>query len=255
MDPFYQLMTPLAFGAAFAIAMLAGFVKGTVGFAMPLIMISGMGAFLPIEVALAGLIGATVTSNVVQALRQGWRAAIASARHHWRFLVIVLVCMLFSAQLVPIVSDRFIYGFLGVAIVVFVAMQLMGWKIRVDPARRVRAEFGFGVAAGALGGLAGVWGPPTVAYLLALDTEKTEQVRVQGVVFFLGAIVLLSAHLQSGVLNTQTIPLSVTLIIPAMLGMGLGFRAQERLDREQFLRATLIVLLLAGFNLLRRALF
>jgi uncharacterized membrane protein YfcA len=47
----------------------------------------------------------------------------------------------------------------------------------------------------------------------------------------------------------------VTLISPAMLGMGLGFRAQERLDREQFLRATLIVLLLAGFNLLRRALF
>ena len=41
---------------AMAITLFGGFVKGTVGFALPLIMISGLSAILPPQVALAALI-------------------------------------------------------------------------------------------------------------------------------------------------------------------------------------------------------
>ena len=60
MDFLMAGLSPHAFWAALAITLFAGFVKGAVGFAMPMIMISAFSSFLPPEVALAGLI-ATVT--------------------------------------------------------------------------------------------------------------------------------------------------------------------------------------------------
>ena len=44
------------------------------------------------------------------------------------------------------------------------------------------------------------------------------------------------------------------LIVPAMLGVQIGARLSDRIDQATFRRATLAVLLVAGLNLVRRAL-
>ncbi|MHA1129096.1 MAG: TSUP family transporter, partial [Alphaproteobacteria bacterium] len=112
-----------------------------------------------------------------------------------------------------------------------------------------------GLVAGFFGGLSGVWGPPILLYLLSQKTPKTEMIRIQGISFLVGAIVLTGAHLQSGLLNETTTPLSAWMIIPAAAGMAIGFKVQDRMDQAKFRKATLIVLLFAGLNLLRRGLF
>ena len=43
------------------------------------------------------------------------------------------------------------------------------------------------------------------------------------------------------------------MILPAMLGMKAGLRVHDRLDQDAFRRMTLVVLILAGLNLIRRA--
>ncbi|MBK5926601.1 sulfite exporter TauE/SafE family protein, partial [Rhodobaculum claviforme] len=103
------------------------------------------------------------------------------------------------------------------------------------------------------GGISGVWGPPVIIYLVSVGAEKREMIRVQGVVFLIGGIVLLSAHLQSGVLNAVTLPLSAALVVPAAVGMWLGFRLQDRLDPIRFRRWTLVLLAVTGLNLVRQA--
>lgn len=239
---------------AVAVALFAGVVKGAVGFAMPMIMISGLGTVLSPELALAGLILPTLLTNVWQAVRGGLAAAFASARVHWRYIVIALVMILFSAQLVAILPDAALFLILGVPVTVFAISQLLGWRLRFPPSAKRRAEIVIGAIAGFIGGVSGVWGPPTVAYLTALDTPKLEQVRVQGVVYALGAITLTAAHINSGVFNAATAPFSALLVLPALLGMTVGFRIMDSLDQEKFRRATLIVLAVAGLNLIRRAL-
>ena len=97
--------------------------------------------------------------------------------------------------------------------------------------------------------------PPDVALLTALDTEKSEHLRVQGVIYGAGAVVLMGAHLASGVLNAETFKVSALLVPPALLGIWAGFAINDRIDQAAFRRLTLILLLLAGLNLLRRALF
>ena len=107
--------------------------------------------------------------------------------------------------------------------------------------------------AGFFGGLSGIWGPPIVMYLLALRLPKVEIVRAQSLSFLLGSVVLLVAHLHSGVLNPVTLPASAWLVLPTMAAMFAGYRVHDRLDQRRFMTATLGVLVLTGLNLLRRA--
>ena len=82
MDTLTALVPLHALIACLIVGFVAGVVKGMVGFAMPMIMISGMGSFVSPELALAGLILPTLVTNGWQAMRQdglgghggrGWR--------------------------------------------------------------------------------------------------------------------------------------------------------------------------------------
>ncbi|WP_293576910.1 sulfite exporter TauE/SafE family protein [Phaeobacter sp.] len=238
---------------AFAIAVLAGLVKGLVGFAMPMILVSGLSLFLPPEIALAGLIFPTFVTNGMQALRQGAEAAWQSIKRFRIFLLVGLVFLLFSAQFVRVFPADVMLIVLGTLVTTFALLQLFGLAIPIRAAT-TRVEATVAAIAGFIGGFSGIWGPPTVAYLTALGTEKKEQMRVQGVIYGLGAVALLVAHLGSGVMRAETAPFSMALVPPAILGMWCGSQLQDRINQHTFRRATLIVLLIAGANLLRRGL-
>ncbi len=236
------------------IALFAGFVKGAVGFAMPMLMISGLTLFLPVKTALAVLILPTLLTNGAQALRQGWRAARDTIRRFRFFLIVGLLFLLGGAQLVSVLPPRHLFLVTGVAVTAFALLLLTGLRLHVPEGRRALAEGGVAAVAGLVGGMSGVWGPPTVAYLTALDTPKQEQIRAQGVIYGLGAVALFGAHVQTGIVSADTLPLSAAMTIPAVAGLWLGFRLQDRFDQSLFHRMTLIVLIAAGLNLIRRGL-
>ena len=142
---------------------------------------------------------------------------------------------------------------IGGPVALFCIMQLAGWRPHLKNGQNRLAELGIGSVAGFIGGMSGVWGPPMVAYLTAIDTEKREQIRVQGVAYGLGALSLTGAHTVSGVLNAQTVWFSAALVVPSMLGMWLGMKVHDRIDQAAFRKITLWVLLIAALNLLRRA--
>ncbi|SRR6056297_16140 len=246
-------LSPFVLWYALGIALIAGVIKGLVGFAMPMVLVSGLGSLIAPELALAGLILPTLVTNGFQALAQGSAAALGSIRRFRVFLSIALIMLLLSAQLVALLPSQVLLMMIGGPITIFAVLQLAGWQPRVAGEGSRRLEIGIGALAGLTGGISGIWGPPTVAYLTALGTEKREQMRVQGVIYGLGAAALTVAHIGSGVFNGQTAWLSALLVPPALLGMWLGGLVQNRIDQRAFRRATLFVLLVAGLNLLRRA--
>ena len=248
------LMPAWAFAAACGVTLAAGFVKGAIGFAMPLIMISGLSLFLDPVVAVAGIVLPIVMSNLLQVMRYPWSQAGEAVREYWRYILIVCATIVVVAQFITAIPTQTFYLVLGVPVVVLSVVQLIGVRFRIAAAWRHASEWGVGLLAGALGGLTGTWGPPTVLYLIALETPKAKQMLVQGVVYGLGSVSLLAGHVQSGVLTPTTLPWSAALLVPAFLGMRVGFRMSDRLNPEAFRKATLIVLVLAGANLVRRGL-
>jgi len=253
MDAFWPDISTFYLLCAALIAVLAGFVKGVVGFALPLVLISGLTLFMSPELALAGLILPTLLTNAMQATRQGTRAAVRSIKQFRVFLLAGAVTLVVAAQFVLSLPDAWLTGILGVVITCFVALQLSGYAF-VLRQQSTGVEALVGGFTGVLGGLVGMWGAPTVAYLTALNTPKGDQMRIQGVIYGLGAVALLGAHIGSGVMRSATWPFSAALILPALLGMWLGGIVSDRFDQAAFRRATLAVLLIAGLNLIRRAL-
>ena len=243
-----------AVGAGLALA-AGGFAKGVVGFALPLIAVSIAGSFLPYEVAVALLVLPTLVSNLFQALRQGIGAAWTTFGEFWWMNLVLGVMIALSAQLVVALPDRLLFGVLGVAVCTFGVTQLVGWRLQFRPSHRRLVETAVALLGGFFGGLSGIWGPPIVMYLFASGLPKTEMIRAQSLSFLLGSIVLVFAHLHTGVLNAVTLPASAWMILPTMAAMFAGYRVHDRLDQERFRRVTLVVLVITGLNLLRRALF
>lgn len=250
-----SLISPWAFVAAFAVALVAGVVKGAIGFAMPLILVSGLSLFLDPLVAVAGVILPALFSNILQVARHSWADMLDALKENWRYVLIVCIMILIVAQFVTRVPERTFYMILGVPVVVLSLIQLAGVRFHIPVERRRVAEWTVGGFAGALGGFTGTWGPPTVLYLIALETPKKRQLLVQGVVYCLGSVSLLAGHLQSGVMTAATMPFSAFLLLPAFIGMRVGFLLGDKLDAEVFRKITLIVLMIAGANLLRRGVF
>jgi len=245
-------LSPWMFAVACAVTVFAAFVKGAVGFAMPMIMISGLATFMPAQAALAALIVPTLLANLWQAGRGGISGIAPVLREYRLYLAVVLVCIAASAQAVAVLPERVLFLLLGGPIIVFAAIQLAGWAPAIPPARRWLADLGIGSAAGLAGGISGVWGPPTVLYLAAIRAPKVQAIRVQGVIYGAGSVVLLLAHLRSGVLNAATIPLSLAMVAPMVVGMWAGQAVQDWLDQRRFRTAMLAVLVAAGANLIRR---
>lgn len=246
-------LPPTAFWLALAITIIAGFVKGTIGFAMPMIMISTFSSFLPPETALAAMILPTLVTNLSQAFRTGPSAVWQTIKAYWRFLTGTLIFIVISAQFVRDIPQPLFLMLLGLPITVYAALQLFGVSFAIKLEHRTRAEWVLGVIAGLYGGVSGVWGPPLIVYLMSVAAPKAEMLRVQGVVFLLGAVILLGAHINSGVMTAPNAAFSAVLILPAMVGMTIGYRVGDRLDQVRFRWWTQIFLILTGLNLVRRA--
>jgi len=74
------------------------------------------------------------------------------------------------------------------------------------------------------------------------------------VIYGLGAILLLMGHIRSGIATPQALILGGFAILPACLGIWIGFKIQDRINQNMFRIITLIVLIVFGLNLMRRGL-
>lgn len=241
------------FWAAIVITAFAGLVKGAIGFAMPMIMLSAFGSIMPATTALASLILPVLLTNIYQAFRQGPGEAWKSISRFRLHIAMVVIFMCVSAAFAQRIPQPVMYVTLGLPIVGFAIWQLSGQSLALPVQHDKPFEAITGIIGGLYGGISGIWGPPLIVYLLSAGVGKREQIRVQGVVFLIGAVVLTGAHLTSGLLNSRTLPLSFILCLPAFAGMFAGFALQDRLDVVQFRRWTLVLLILTGLNLVRRA--
>ena len=245
---------PLFFSLAFLIGLFAGIIKGVVGFAMPMILLSGLSSFMTAEIALAALILPTLVTNFKQAFSPRGPTIITSLKRFRLFLIVGGVFLIISSQLTPYLPSQIFMGILGILIFTFSLFQILGMKF---PLKESNNKITFSLASlnGLIGGISGIWGPLTVTYLTALNLGKDEQIKVQGIVYGLGSILLLLGHINSGIFTWYTASFSASLIFPALIGLWVGTAIRDQINQTTFRKVTLIILLFAGGNLIRRAWF
>jgi uncharacterized membrane protein YfcA len=243
----------LALAALVAVFVLGGVVKGVTGVGLPLVLIPLTAQFLPLPVAVALLTVPMVATNVTQAMEGGHtRTAI---RGMWPILIFVIVGLLIGVDLLLSIDRHLLSLILGTSFLALAALLGLMPRVRIGDATARWAGPAVGFAAGVLGGMSAMFGPPMIAYLVGRGTEPDLFVKQMAIFAFTASLTMLLALGGSGAMSPRDMLMSAAAVIPIQAGMPLGRWLRRRTKPQWFRIAVLIVLAAGGLDMLRRGLF
>ena len=235
---------------AFAVG---GTIKGMLGFGMPLTTMSLLSTFLDVQTAAALNVLPMLFANILQASRGGLLVTIV--RRFWPLLLMLATGTWIGATLVVALDPGWLLGILGAIVVAFCASSYFHPQMQLPQRYERPVGIATGFVAGIIGGLSTIHGPPLIMYASCLRLAKETFIATLGTFFLLGGIFVTVAFVGRGVLNAETAPSSLACVVAVFAGMWLGERFSRRIDQERFRKAVLIVLMLLGVNLVRRAIW
>lgn len=230
----------------------AGAVKGTLGIGLPLVAVPLLATVLDLPTAVALMVVPVLTSNIIQAL-QGKRK-IETLRRFFPLLLTLVPGAIIAAQFLSSVDLRTGSLVLGIIVVLFSLSQLVPVRFEINKRQERYLNPAVGLVAGFLGGLSNLFGPPLIMYLVALKLEKDAFVTTIGLLFVVASATLYTTLAAVGVLTFDNAVGSLVAAIPVMAGVFIGTRLRSRIPQKTFERVLMVVLILVGLNLIRRAL-
>lgn len=234
-----------------AVYLLAGMVKGALGFGLPVISIALLPFVVPLEAALALNAIVILFSNIQQVRVAGRLREAASVA--WPMIAGLALTVPVGAAMTASLPEGVLAGALGGLILIFVAFSLARPSFAIGPRRRVPVGFGLGLASGIVGALTTAPGPIFVAYVTALAAPRQVHMGALGLIMgSFGAVVTLS-FVWAGVLRAEHVALGLVSVLPVVAGMSLGNAWAARLPLGAFRTAVLVLLAVLAVLMLRRA--
>ena len=234
------------------LAVLAGgLVKGTLGFGMPMVALPIIAFIIPPTTAMILLCAPIFLTNFLQIkFRQG----ISSYRFLPMFLSLI-IGLIIGARLILEIDVNSITQIIAVSIIFAALVNCFGIKIKninKNHENTITSLIGFG--SGILGGLSTFYGPPMLAYLVAVDLPKEKFVRTVSTMYFIGSFPLYGSLIYYGFATKEDLIFSLILIIPAFIAQQVGTKIRDKFNQKQFRLCILITLIILGFSLLVKTL-
>lgn len=235
--------------AVLAVLFFATFVRSAFGFGEALLAVPLLSLVMPVRVAAPVAVLVSIAVSII-ALTQDWRHV--HARSAARLVLATLVGTPLGLLLVTRVPEAIVKAILGALIVAFSLYLLLGRKTAT--LENDRAIWGFGFAAGVLGGAYGMNGPPLVMYG-ALRGWSPQRFRATLQGYFLPASVMALVGYAVAGLWTPEVTHYFLLSLPVVIaGIFAGRAANRRMDSRFFLRCVQIGLVAVGCALLAQSL-
>jgi len=234
------------------LAVLAGgLVKGTLGFGMPMVALPIIAFIIPPTTAMILLCAPIFLTNFLQIkFRQG----VSSYRFLPMFLSLI-IGLIIGARLILEIDVKTITQIIAVSIIFAALVNCFGIKIKninKNHENTITSFIGFG--SGILGGLSTFYGPPMLAYLVAVDLPKEKFVRTVSTMYFIGSFPLYGSLIYYGFATKEDLIFSLILIIPAFIAQQVGTKIRDKFNQKQFRICILITLIILGFSLLVKTL-
>jgi uncharacterized membrane protein YfcA len=234
-----------------AVFVLGGVVKGVTGVGLPLVLVPLTAQFLDVPVAVALLTVPMVTTNITQAMEGGH--TLAAIRRMLPILASVVIGLLIGVHVLLSIDRRLLSLILGISFLALAALLLLMPHVRIGETTARWAGPVVGFAAGVLGGMSAMFGPPMIAYLVGRGTDPDSFVKQMAIFAFTASLTMLAALGASGAMSPEDMLMSAVAIVPIQAGMPLGRWLRRRTKPQWFRIAVLAVLALGGLDMLRRA--
>ncbi len=223
---------------------LAGAVKGIVGFGIQVVALAILTLALDLLTEMAIMLAPTIATNVWQALHGPARAELL--RRLRLFLSAVFIAVFVGAMALKHVELPWLTAFLGLVLVAYATLGLSGFRFSV--AARAEPVLGllFGSANGLIMGMTGSSVVPGTLYLQALGLDRDALLQAMGMLYMAAALALALAMSSYRLLSLELGMASLFAVPPALAGMWIGTRIRQNLGEAQFQRVFFSGLLLLG---------
>ncbi len=230
---------------------LAGFVKGVLGFGFPIVALIVLTLSIGLFDALAILIVPTLTTNVWQAMSGPYLGEIL--RRMWLYFTCAAAGVLLTSRFLTVVNVDWLVGLLGAVLFFFALSRLLKLYIAVPPGRERLLSLVLGPINGVLTGLTGSFMVPSVLYMQALGFPKDMLVQAMGAFFAISTLMLTVSLGSNDLLGGDNLLFSLLALIPAFIGLFAGRWARRQIREEQFQKFFLIAVLILGAYLFYRS--
>lgn len=235
-----------------AVYFAAGFVKGALGFGLPVVAVTILPFVVPVEMALALNALVIMTTNLQQigqagATRDGFLAA-------WPMMLGMALMVPIGALFTAGISTAALMTILGSFVLLFVVSSFLNPSLRVPRGWERRIGFGMGLVSGFVGALTSSPGSIFVMYVVSLHLARPVFMATLGFTMSLFGFVVTASYVSVGVVRWEHVPTGVLATVPAILGMWLGNATGKRMGIEAFRRFVLILLGGLAVLMIRRAL-
>lgn len=228
--------------------LLAGGVKGVVGFGLPTIALAVLSATLGIEAALPLMLIPSFVTNVWQGLSGG--RALALSRRFAPALVLIPFGTWLGYTLVFAAAPHLMGRVLGGALIVYAVLGLRRVRPPVPTGAEPILTPALGFVNGIVTGITGTFVIPFVMYMEALGLTRDELSQMMGIVFSVSTLALAAVLVLHDAYRFEASVLSAAATAPALVGMALGARLRARLTPAGFRAWLFIALMLLGLKLL-----
>ena len=242
---------PLTAGVVFAVFLIAGGVKGLVGFGLPTVSLGLLTVAFDLTTAMVLLLAPSFVTNVWQAAVGGNGRAILSRL--WPFLVMATATVWIGALALTRVDLQWLSALLGLLVAIYAGLNLAGVRIALRSGQETWAGPLIGAVNGVLTGMTGSFVVPGVLYLQAIGLSRDVLVQAMGIFFTLSTVALALALRGGGLLDLSYGAWSGAALAPAAIGMVVGQRIRKRLSEDRFRRVLFIGLLMLGIYLTARS--
>ena len=229
------------------LAVLAGgLVKGTLGFGMPMVALPIIAFIIPPTTAMILLCAPIFLTNFLQIK---FKEGVSSYRFLPMFLSLV-VGLIIGARLILEIDINTITQIIAVSIIFAALVNCFGFKInniKQNYEKIITTIIGFG--SGILGGLSTFYGPPMLAYLVAVDLPKEKFVRTVSTMYFIGSFPLYGSLIYYGFATEEDLIFSLILIVPAFISQQIGTKIRDKINHKQFRNLVLSTLIILGISL------
>jgi uncharacterized membrane protein YfcA len=227
----------------------AAFVKGVIGMGFPVIAAPIAAQFLDPQTTVVAITIPAFLMNVIQAIQGGISYATLC-----RFLPTIGLAIpgsLMGTALLAKAPGSLIICILGVIVTLYAALSIWRLQLVIPPSRERQVGAVVGLGAGLIGGATGMFAPPIVIFMTALQLPKATFVSTVSLCLIAGQIPQLLGLVGFRLITGPRLSMAALACLVSAGGFVAGMRLQQAVSQQVFATVVLVVLLLVGINLLR----
>jgi uncharacterized protein len=230
---------------------LGGILKGAIGVGLPQVGVS----LTALALGLRRAVGLMVLPIMASNFSQSWHRELFVPVSR-RFLSLLMATFLSSAtsvSLFGLIPEDTLMLSSGVLVIILPTITFFRPQLRITPRHEIWAGPLTGMAAGVMGGLSSLSGPPLMIYLSCLRLPKDEFVVAVSLMFLAAGAGLSLGLLMFGISRPTDFGLSAIACVPVFVGMFIGQRARVKMTERAFAVAVLLTYVFTGVSFLAKA--